>query len=88
MDHFEDSAHMERLECVIVHRSMPLVSSSASHFHPDDLYYFSDVRDGGIVRKQSRLLKPSKHAAYNNDRGSGLCLLYVLRTRPGGERGG
>ena len=29
-DHFWDSTHMEKLECIIVHRSMPLVSSSAS----------------------------------------------------------
>ena len=48
---------MEKLECIIVHRSMPLVSS-----FPDDLYYLSDVRDGEIVHKRSRLLKPFKHA--------------------------
>ena len=47
---------MVKLECVIVHRSIPLVSILfvfSLTCHPDDLYYFSDVRDGEIVCKQS-----------------------------------
>ena len=59
---------MEKLECIIVHRSLvPLVPVLSFKFglsltcHPDNFYYFSDVRDGEIVRKRSRLLNPFKH---------------------------
>ena len=55
--------------------------------HPDDLYYFDDVRDGEIVHKQSRLLKPCSSTTIIGDHVY-VCLLYILQTRPCGERRG
>ena len=55
---------MEELECVIVHRhhALSFWFGLSLTCHPYELYYFSDVRDGEIVHKQSRLLKPFEHA--------------------------
>ena len=54
---------MEKLECIIVHRSMSLVSSlaSLSLATPTISTILVTVRDGEIVRKRSILLNPFKH---------------------------
>ena len=51
---------MEKLEWIIVHGSMPSVSSLASL--SDDVCYFTDDRDDEIVRKRSGLLQTFQNA--------------------------
>ena len=55
---------MEKLECIIVHGSMPIVSSLAFLSLATMTickYCFSDVRDGEIVRKRGGLLQTCQH---------------------------
>ena len=63
-DHFWDSAHIEKLEYIIVHRSTPIFSSSTSlsPATPTICTILMMFCDGEIVRKPSRLLKLFKHA--------------------------
>ena len=81
---------MEKLECIIVHRSMSLVSSLASLSLATPtistiLVMFVTAKLFANEVDYQNLLNMQW---YKNDRGSRLCLFYVLRTRPGGERKG
>ena len=78
---------MEKLECIIVHRSMPLVSSLASFSLATPTICTSLVMVATAKLFANEVDYPNHLSMqwYKNDSGSRLCLLYVLRTRPDGE---